>query len=389
MFGVASANALRGLRGGSRVFGALSKTTTTQRRLLSSTQSRQASKIIHFTKCSSPELDETLKTIREQLILPVYLPVEQRKKIYSEKNKAALDRDPITVEIDGEVVQFGYRDMMQLPNTRYLMKQAITAMKTPADFNNLWPLLEGVCFQAGRQMPPMVFRRALRKADNAGCLGVILECVKNVKKTKFRLDDHELVAHLLLAIQRVAFRSGWQEQETVRALKRVQLVLDLLEGEPEHQEWVKRNTKVKFAYPFHRDPIFLAAGLHMGAALALKHHKGKDMDGVAGYARQLVALWPESAGLLELQPKSAFVVDGVDYLMNPQQTITIGSVVVSALRLAAKVVEPELAAELEKRAALVQPEVDRAVAELDDGRREWFLELAGHKELFGPESLLA
>ncbi|KAK0623615.1 hypothetical protein B0T14DRAFT_453571 [Immersiella caudata] len=383
---MSAAASLSALRGGSRVLGNLFRIAPAQRRLLSSTQSRQASKIIHFAKCSSPELDETLKTIRDELILPTYLPLEQRKKLSSPKHKAALERDPITVEIDGELVHFGPRKVVDRPNARKTVGKAIRLIRTKGDLANLRPLLEGVCDQAGRALPPGIFISAMRKAVVLDNFNLIMDCIKAPKKTHFRLNNHELVAQLLGHIQRQAILSGWEEREIERAIRRSQLVLDLLEGDPEHQvKQRKAQEKVNLAFPFHRDPIFLSARLHMHAALAVKCQEGKDTTGlVAEYARQLVQLWPEKTGPLELQPKSADTQYGVRYLRDSRNQFENGSLVLSSLLLAAKVVEPELAGHLKERAALVEPVVKQWLPKGDALGYAW----KTYDILFGPENLI-
>jgi len=316
-------------------------------------------KVIHFTKCSSPELDATLKTIKEAIVLPTYLANEERRKIYDIKNEAVLQRDPVTMVVDGELVEFRYRSFTDLPNTNMAVRSAVMAMKTPGDFNNLWPLLEGVCGQANRNLDPAILCRAIRGAAMAECLPVILECIQGVKKTGFRLNRHEIVNQLLFALQDDALNSGWNKAETAKALKRIQLVLDLLEGEPEHRALAVR-PGVELPFPLYRDPMVLAARLHIEAALAVKHQQGKDVDGlVAKHTQQLVQLWPEATGLLDLQPKTVQSSNkGTKYLVHGDQFITFGSMVLSGLRLAAKVVEPELAGQLEKRAALLEEQIN-------------------------------
>ena len=221
----------------------------------------------------------------------------------------------------------------------------------------------------------------------AGCLSVILECIQGVKKTGFRLNRHEIVNQLLLALQNDALNSGWDKAETARALKKIQLVLDLLEGEPEHQAVAVR-PGVDLAFPLYRDPMVLAARLHMEAVLAVKHQKGKDVDGlVAKHAQQLVLLWPEATGLLALQSETVQSSKlGTKYLTHGNTFISFGSMVLSGLRLAAKVVEPELAGQLEKRAALLEEQVN-TVLHGSEAPSERGLKI--HNKLFNEETVEA
>jgi hypothetical protein len=278
---------------------------------------------------------------------------------------------------------------MTLPNSKTSVATAIRLMKTKGDFTNLRPLLEGVCEQAGRAMPPGMFLSAIRKAVELDSFNTIMDCIKAPKKTHFRLNNHELIAGLLYHIQRPVIMSGWDEKEIERAAKRVQVILDLLEGDPEHQvKQYKAQERVILGFPFHRDPMFLAARLHMQSAFAVKYGEGKDTTGlVTEYARQLVVLWPEKTGLLELQPEAAYTDLGVAYLRNWYSQFAHTSLVLSSLRLAAKVVEPELAGQLKERADLVEPLVKENLPKMEArGDGHWYNQI--YQKMFGPGSLL-
>ncbi|KAK3942434.1 hypothetical protein QBC46DRAFT_309465 [Diplogelasinospora grovesii] len=354
------------LRVGSRTWQALyNNAGGLQRRCLSSSTPRQAVHVVTFTKSASPELQEILDTIREKIILPSYLPEDQRKRLYNHKYKKQLQVDPITLEIDGQLHKFKYVDMMRdLPNTHDVVTRALNAMKTPSDFANLPRLLEGVCSQAHRKLNGSLYPKMVRRAAMADCLTVVIDCAKQVKRTGFKLDSSETINELLVWIQKGAIDSNWDKKTTQKALKRTQQILDLLEEDENHQP--KEEVAVSRAFPFYRDPQMLAARLHMAAALAVKHHGGKDLDGglVAKYAQELVQLWPEETGLLELHPTIAYADsrEGMRYLLERNGFVWYASPILSGLRMAAQVVEPELAQQLKKRAAAVGDELQTALA---------------------------
>lgn len=331
-----------------------------------------AKSVVAFGHTSSPELRKALEEIREAIILPSYLSEDQRRKIYSSAWKARLEREPVTLAIDDDVHSFQYRDYLDLPNTNLKVKRALRAMKTRRDFLNLEPLLEGVCKHAGRKLDPAFYPEAVRRAARAGALDIVLDCALLAKRTGFRLDKHETVAQLMTWVQREAVFSGWDKKELKKALKRIQWMLEQMEGDPEHMERRKPDSEPLLAYPLYRDPIFLAARLHLEAALAIKYGNGVDEEGdIAKHANQLMQLWPETADLISLHPPQAYTGNvALRYLLHKEAFVWITSPVLNGLRLAARVVEPKLAEELEKRASVLEKQIDEAIKESVGGRGE-------------------
>ncbi|AEO57545.1 hypothetical protein MYCTH_2303816 [Thermothelomyces thermophilus ATCC 42464] len=333
-----------------------------QHRCLSTSSAYRAARIISFGETSTPELSQVLDDYREKVILPTYLSQEQRRKIYNPRIKHILQNDPITMEIDGVVHKFRYRSMVaDLPSTRGTLKQIISLLKTPADFQNIPPFLEG-CVRARRKIEPVDYIRLVRLAALNGQLQMIMDCVKAADKTGFKLDNSHVINELLAYIQRPAILGGFDEAKTKAALKQVRLVLNILESDEEHH---RPGAKTAGAFPYYRDPQVLGARLHMAAARAVHHRGGKDEDGrVARYAEELVALWPENAGLLDLQPDRAYRKrDGImRYMLDRNTYLFMASPVLNGLTLAAQVVDPALAMQLQNRADAVDSEVKAALA---------------------------
>ncbi len=316
-----------------------------------------------FTQSSSQELDDTLNTLREKIILPSYLPPEQRKKLYKLKYKKELELEPVTLHIDDQVVQFRHVDRLRdLPSAKAEVRKALNAMKTKSDFNNLPRLLEGICVHAKVQLPPQLFAKMVRRAAEHGRLPLIMEAIKVPKRSGFKLDAPQTINHLLFAIQKAAIDSNWDKKETTLALSRIQTVLGLLEGEPQHQPRGEALEVAKLrSVPFYRDPLYLGARLHVAAALAVKHQEGKDVGGyVAKYAQQVLKLWPEGTGVLDLHPASLYKEHrgyGLDELLDPSTFLWTTSPVLNGLRWAAQVVEPEISAQLLNRAKALEAEI--------------------------------
>jgi hypothetical protein len=267
------------------------------------------------------------------------------------------------MEIDGVVHKFGFLDKnTDLPNTRETFVQAFRRMKTYADFQNVRPLLEG-CVRDRRKMTPGRHNQIIRALAMNDCLPIALDCAKAAERTGMKLNTSEIINDLLVYIQQPAILGGFKAAKTRVALQQVSTVVDMLEMDENH----KPTAETQGAFPFYRDPQVLAARLHMAAAQAVYHQEGKDVDGkVAKYADELVKLWPEDAALLDLQPDAAYQDDNkMKYILGRSTYLWFASPVLNGLTLAAQVVDPGLAMQLQNRADAVEQEVKTAVAALD------------------------
>ncbi|KAL2256438.1 hypothetical protein VTK26DRAFT_1685 [Humicola hyalothermophila] len=382
MLGTTNITALRAVRAawGKTWLSIGSSGASIQQRSLSTSQPRQVARIITFNDSSSPELKPILDTFRQEILLPTYLPGEQRKRLYKPKFKQMLQHDPVTMEIDGVVHKFRFIDRMQLPNTKKLMKNALAAMKTPADLQNLPLLLEG-CKRAHRKLDHHFYNQITRKVAGANNLPLVLEMIKAVDKTGFKLNTPDKICEVLLAIQEVAIRSRWNKDKTIRAIRQTQLILNLLETDKAHKPL--HATKL----PVHLNPHYLALRLHLVAALAVHHQEGKDVDGkVTKYAEQLVSLWPEGKGLLDLMEENADIADMVKFqhpLLHRANYVLNAAPVLNGLTLAAQVVDPGLAMQLQNRADAVDAEFKTAMAGVPEGKNKRGEEM--YKLLFGPQ----
>jgi hypothetical protein len=295
------------------------------------------------------------------VILPTYLSPDQRRRIYNPRAKQYLVNDPVTIEIDGVVHKFRYiNQVTDIPSTRKVLQTAIKSMQTPDDFRNIRPLLEG-CVRANRKLPPTIFPLIVRKAAQSGNLEVVFECIQNAEDTDFYLNRSELINSLLAWIQWPAIRGGFKAGDTKTALRRVNHIIETLEG---YQDVHEPSEETRCAFPFHRDPQILAARLHMAAALAVHHRGGKDDENgsVGKYAADLVSVWPEDKGLLDLQPDEAYLnPDKMAYMLNRSMYLFIGAPVLNGLTLATQVVDPALAMQLQNRADKVEEEVKAAL----------------------------
>lgn len=329
-----------------------------------SSSARRNTSMAHFTPTSSPELDELLSTIRHKIILPAYLPTEQRKKIFSPKYEKKLQSDPIIIEIDGEVIKFRhlnpFRDM---PQTRRSVVSAISQFSTPADFANLRPLLEGIAY-ARRKFDHSFYCKVLRIVGEKGHIYDIIECARGVARTGFKLDTSEKVNEILNFVQMKAVESGWDEAATAKALRWAEMVLELIQKEEHQPRRRKDEHMLEGELPLHRDPMVLLAPLHLTAALVAKkgpEAEGDLVDKLNKYAKDIVRLWPEGKKLVEVQPSELYEDrDRMGYLRGANKFVTIATPLLYGLETAIKVVSPELSTQLQSRRDILANEVQEA-----------------------------
>ncbi|KAK6067861.1 hypothetical protein SCUP234_09377 [Seiridium cupressi] len=332
-------------------------------RSFSSTAHRNATQITHFTPTSSPELDTTLSTIREKIILPSYLTLAQRKKILSPKWAKKLQADPITIEIDGEIFKFRYMNPLsgEIPNTRKAVVDAIEKFdgESDEDFKNLRPLLEGI-YKTGRRMDDDFYTKVLRIVGSKGRTFELVELARGCKKTGFKLNTSEKVNEVLHFIQMSALESGWNKSQTEQALRWAEVVVEMTEDKA-HAPLAKSEGYL----PLSRDPQVLMAPLHLVAALVVK--SGASDEKLVAKANKLastiVKLWPAGQGLKKLHSLRSYVDKyQMRYLLEPNKFVALTSPLLHGLKLASQVVtEPGLAAELQARAEALQSEITGAI----------------------------
>ncbi|KAI0406718.1 hypothetical protein F4802DRAFT_557253 [Xylaria palmicola] len=336
-----------------------------QQRGFTSTPQRNAH-ITQFTPASSPALDSLLNDIRTKIILPSYLPMAQRKRIYSSKWEKKLQADPIIIEIDGEVHKFRYQNMLtDIPNTWKSLRAAVEQFETPADFANLKPLLEGIAY-AGRKIESSFCAKILRIAGTKGHIYAIIDCARSVRRTGYKLDTSEKVNEVLHFVQMKALDADWDEAKTRQALCWAEMVVEMLHDEAHQPKRQKNGTLLPGELPLNRDPMVLAAPLHLAAMLAAQHAAGEEVvDKVHKLARDIVALWPEGKKLKELQPAELYAdPDQLGYLVSPNKFLALATPLLHGLETAATVVQPELAARLRTRCDTLTAEIKEALGAL-------------------------
>ncbi|KAI0127782.1 hypothetical protein BJ170DRAFT_683612 [Xylariales sp. AK1849] len=331
-------------------------------RSFTSTPARNATQITHFTPTSSSELDSLLSTIRTSIILPSYLTLAQRKKLYSSKYEKKLQADPIIIEIDGEVLKFRYvNPITDMPSTRKTVISAISKFESDADFANLRPLLEGLN-NTKRKLEPDFYAKIIRLCGTKGRIYDVIECARGVKRTGFKLDSSEKANEVLHFVQLNAVQGNWTKSSTEQALRWAEVVVDLLEHEL-HQAKASSILELQ-ALPLNRDPQVILAPLHLAAALVVKCQVDSDVavEKVDKLARDVVRLWPEGKGLREVHPSLVYEdPDYMGYFLEANKFVALAAPLLHGLELATQVVkDPEVLSGLRSRLEVLNAEVQEA-----------------------------
>ncbi|KAI2637472.1 hypothetical protein GGS21DRAFT_480774 [Xylaria nigripes] len=328
-----------------------------QQRTFTSTPQRHA-QIVHFRPGSSPELEKLLATIRDKIILPSYLPMAQRKRLYSLKWQKKLQSDPIVMELDGEVIKFGYVDQQkEVYNTAREIIKVVSMFREPEDYENLGPLLEGIK-HANRKIPQA---KIVRMLGEQGRISLIIDCAHHADRTNFKLDTSEKVNEILHYLQ---LRARNDEEKTKQSLRWAEMVVDMLSTDNHRPRIAKREDLL----PLNCDPMVLAAPLHLAAALVTQFDAGGEfLTKVRKFAQHIVAFWPAGKGLQELQPSELYnQVYKLKYLQDSNKFVALATPLLYGLEMAIEVVEPELATQLQTRHDILAAEIHKALKKVLD-----------------------
>lgn len=332
--------------------------------------------VITFSKSSNPALDNTIEELQRKVILPSYLPVPQRKKIFRARWKLKLEQNPIEIEVDGQKIRFRHLNSAggEVPSARRLLWQALDGMKTKGDWQKLPKLLEALYFNANARFEHSDWPKLVRKAGLSGNLGPIFEAMRDPVRTGMKLDASEKIQEIMSAIVWEAASAGWTAAATERALRNADKVVQFLQqdvhqlGAQASKVWAEKER-----HPLKRDPQVLATPLLLAAVMAVTHGKASEYAGLMRkYAQVVVERWPEGKGLLELHPQEAYVdPEGMAYLMERNKFLQVAAPILRGFDVAIEGLGGHgLAAQIKSRRDALAEEVQAALAtEEAKGRR--------------------
>lgn len=159
-------------------------------------------------------------------------------------------------------------------------------MHTPADWKNVLAFLEGLKI-ARRTVTGTMMQKLVRKANERGRQGTVMDLLRNVERTGVVLEKGEVVREIMAGAVMKAQAAGWNDQVAVeKALKYAEGILELCE-DPRHT----RGRMITALDPRARPEVFGTVVL-LASVNAKRFHGGKDGDGkVRRYAAKMMALW--------------------------------------------------------------------------------------------------
>lgn len=326
--------------------------------------------VLTFTKSSNPTLDGIIEEMQQKIILPSYLPVPQRKKIFRSRWKLKLEQNPIEIEVDNKKIRFRHINSAggDVPNARKLLYRAMDNMQTKDDWQKLPKLLEGLWANASCRFEHTDWPKIIRRAAMSGNLGPVFEAMKNPRKTGMKLDSSEKVQRVMSAVVWEAADAGWTPAATERALRNAEKVVAFLEHE-DHQlrGQAKEIWEQKGRFPLKRDPQILMTPLLLAAMMVVRHGNGNRAafgDKMRKYAHVVLEKWPAGKGLLELHPHESYVdPEGTAYMMGKNKFLEVAAPILRGFDLAIEGLgRHELAQELKSRRDAVAEEVQAALA---------------------------
>ncbi|OJD33403.1 uncharacterized protein BKCO1_3100099 [Diplodia corticola] len=221
-------------------------------------------------------------------MVPAHLNSEQQKLVYKDKHRARLSADapePVWSTVAGVDVTLEHIDRVRdIPPRAYVFSEALRLAETPEDWENVGRLVEGLA-DAGMPMKPQWAQKLVRVAGHKGAMHVVLRALQRAPRTGLRLQTRGVVSRVMWEVRAVAADSGWGEQETDRALRWAEQVVELMESAEHCGGPDKRVPKLG---DLRTLPFVIATPLELAAAQVLRYKDGVDEDGVVeAYAKGL------------------------------------------------------------------------------------------------------
>lgn len=124
--------------------------------------------------------------------------------------------DPITVEIKGEEFRLEYIDRTQgVPATKDTLMRFSKICRNGNDWSNLPALFQGFR-TANRKIETSTVLSVIRKAGRYGHMAAVVECLRQLEKTKFPTDV-EVLEDVLFWIVFPAATKGWPRSRIAKA----------------------------------------------------------------------------------------------------------------------------------------------------------------------------
>ena len=238
-----------------------------------------------FHETSSPELDALLAKFRLNIFLPAHLIDLQKDLVYKRKNWGLLTNpdEPATVRMGNEVFQLHPLDRTKdEPNTRRSFDKILALMGESADWTNLPDFLGGLK-TARRKIEGALCEKLVRKANEAGQMGIILDCLRRVEDTELGLWNIRVAREVMWGATARAVQGEWSQEAIEKGVKYAENVWEMM--------WDPRHAKPDVGSP-RAQPEILGILVQMHAAKAALFGEGKDEVGaVQRFAALMLKHW--------------------------------------------------------------------------------------------------
>ncbi|PHH78047.1 hypothetical protein CDD82_3248 [Ophiocordyceps australis] len=227
-----------------------------------------------FSETGHQRLDEQLTRIQDTIIMPAYLPAKQRKMVFNPRFASQLQKDPLSIEIDGIDYRFRALDRFKdVPNSKNALTDALNLMAEAGNFKNLPTLLSGYR-KAGIVINPHQKSKITRRVVEDGNVSAIVECAIHTDKTGYTITRMEDLLRMLLSLNQRIVASGWSLEEATRAVKTRNNIMELLER-PEHN--CKHSLRSDYKLQL-RMPVMLLMMFSKVSFIKAKKEAGQDVS---------------------------------------------------------------------------------------------------------------
>lgn len=237
-----------------------------------------------FLEPSSPELAVLLAKINSKVLLPEHLTKSQQKLVYKQSSRAKLETEPVEVTIGDVTLPLEFLDRNKLPDRLRCLTEVIAKAETTADWENVVRVVEGY-HGAGVLVRPDWYDMVVRNLLENDHGDIVLRALQRVKVTGLRLSNYLVTFRLLRDCHDRAVRSDWDSEETSKALRYAQHVVELMENE-EHHAIPPRKAAKMVQTDWRSRPFVVAVPSELAAVTAQKH--SGDVDMVKTLASRLV-----------------------------------------------------------------------------------------------------
>jgi hypothetical protein len=182
-----------------------------------------------FPKSSSTELDKTIKTIQDKILVRAHLSPGQRRLINDPSRAGFLAKEEVVIAIGDHDVRLRHVDVQRdRPSPTKTFREALSLTKTETDWN-LWHDLFKAYHSAKISFSGTLTAKFVRKALEAQRLDLIIKLLSNADSTGLTLAQGEVRDLVFAAVRARAESSGWDPVVVKASVKQAEKLLLLME----------------------------------------------------------------------------------------------------------------------------------------------------------------